>query len=152
MRRFLSLMLLLMTVSACERRRPVEGVFADGMAELDAEPAELIYSRMRFDTIQWASNAERADSGARVYTSNCAKCHGPDGAGNAEYARATKLRAPSLIDSGWHFGDDETQVRRRIVTGHPPRRPDWGVAGLTQREIDAVTTYVMSRLRKDSAD
>jgi mono/diheme cytochrome c family protein len=117
--------------------------------DVRVEQADSVYARMRFDTIQWASDSLKLATGNEVYASNCDKCHGPTGQGNAEYARANNLRAPSLVDPNWHFGEDREQVRRRIFTGHPAGMPTWGVAGLTPREIDAVTSYLMDSLRPE---
>lgn len=113
--------------------------------------ADSVYETLSFDTIKWSSDSLRLATGNDVYAANCDKCHGPLGLGNAEYARANNIQAPSLVDPNWHFGEDAGQVRRRIFTGHPAGMPTWGVAGLTPREIDAVTSYLMERLRPEAA-
>ena len=38
-------------------------------------------------------------------------------------------------------------LRHRVFVGHAAGMPQWGVTGLTTREIDAVAYYVLDRLR-----
>jgi mono/diheme cytochrome c family protein len=114
--------------------------------------ADSVYATMRFDTIQWPSDSLRLAMGNEVYAAKCDKCHGPTGAGNTEYARSQGLNPKSLTRADWEFGDDREAVRRRIFTGHPEGMPTWGVgSSITPREIDAVTSYIMERLRPEVA-
>ena len=40
-------------------------------------------------------------------------------------------------------------VRHRVFVGHVAGMPQWGVAGIANREIDAVAFYVLERLRPE---
>ena len=47
------------------------------------------------------------------------------------------------------MADQPDSVRRRVFVGHVAGMPTWGVAGITQREIDAVSFYVLESLRPE---
>jgi mono/diheme cytochrome c family protein len=104
-----------------------------------------------FDTVRWASDSARAFAGGEVYARACRKCHGYVGEGDAEYARSQGIDAPSLVrpERSWAVAIDS--ARRRVFTGHEEGMPTFGVAGLTPREIDAVSHYVLHVLRRDGA-
>ena len=114
--------------------------------------ADSIYPSMRFDTIQWASDSMRLAMGNEVYAAKCDKCHGPTGEGGTEYAKSQHLEPKSLVRADWPYGTDREAVRRRIFTGHSDGMPTWGVGtGVTPRDIDAVASYIVERLRPEAA-
>lgn len=110
--------------------------------------AEALLSPETFDTIAWASDAERAFAGNNTYAAQCRDCHGYMGAGDTEYARQHNVEVPSLVRPDWPFAD-VAAARVRIFTGHPDGMPTWGIARLTPREIDAVAYYVVEVLRPE---
>lgn len=73
----------------------------------------------------------------------CAVCHGPDGKGRAEIARAFQ-RAPARMD----LTDAETraksagEIRQTILAGRAPMPPFAGA--LSESELAAVVDYVRS--------
>lgn len=109
--------------------------------------ADTVYRRERFDTISWTSEAERLRTGNLVYVEHCRRCHGSVGEGNTDYAREHDLKVPSLVQPNWRYVDQPDSIRHRIFVGHVQGMPTWGIAGITLREIDAVTGYVLSQLR-----
>lgn len=113
------------------------------------EEAESRYSTALFDSIEWASSAERIQSGNLVYADECRRCHGPLGRGDTEYARARNLEVPSLVEPDWDVGDDYRALRHRVFTGHPEGMPTWGIGRLSPREIDAVAFYLSEQLREE---
>ena len=72
--------------------------------------------------------ADAAKKGKSLYTSNCAKCHGPEGKGNGpdsdHAADLTDLAAGAALAAGHVLADD----KHRVVLGH----------GLVQRLVDGV--------------
>ena len=54
-----------------------------------------------------------------------------------------------MVDPDWEFRDDLEGTRRRVFVGHPAGMPTWGVAGISPREIDAVSHYVLGVLRPE---
>jgi len=111
--------------------------------------AEAVYSAAAFDTIRWESGDARATAGNGVYAVECRNCHGTVGRGGTDYAESRGLDVPSLVEPDWPLADSLNAVRRRIFSGHEGGMPTWGVAGITNREIDAVAFYVLERLRPE---
>lgn len=116
------------------------------------QQAEAGFDPAAFDTIAWESSELRVQVGNIVYAAHCRKCHGFLGRGDTEYAREEGLHIPSLVEPGWEVASDTMGVRRRIFAGHPERMPTWGVAGISLREIDAVTAYLLEQLRPEVLD
>lgn len=102
-----------------------------------------------FDTLTWASDSIRAFEGNVVYATYCRNCHGMVGRGETEYAAQRGLAVPSLVEPGWRWAEFPDSIRRRIYVGHIEGMPTWGVAGLTLRQIDAVTHYLLDDLRPE---
>jgi hypothetical protein len=71
------------------------------------------------------------------------------GDGGTDYARQRNLDVPSLVEPDWEFRDDLEGTRRRVFVGHADGMPIWGVAGISPREIDAVSYYVLEVLRPE---
>jgi len=111
--------------------------------------AEQQFQAARFDTLTWVSANSRAREGNAVYAAECRNCHGTVGAGDAEYAEARGLDVPSLIEPEWRYAASIDSVRHRVFVGHVAGMPTWGVAGITPREIDAVSFYILERLRPE---
>lgn len=110
--------------------------------------AEAVYSAELFDTITWASDSIRALEGNSVYAAKCRRCHGPLGRGETEYALERGLEVPSLVRPDWPH-ESLDSVRHRVFVGHALGMPTFGVAGITLREIDASSYYVLNHLRPD---
>ncbi len=111
--------------------------------------ADSLFSARLFDTVTWATPEERADAGNAVYAAHCRTCHGATGDGGTAYSEQRGLAVPSLVLDPWPLGAHQDSVRHRIFVGHAAGMPTWGVAGITVREIDAVTHYLVERLRPE---
>jgi mono/diheme cytochrome c family protein len=103
-----------------------------------------------FDSIAWSDQATRLQDGNEVFAAHCRRCHGTLGEGGTAYSRERNLDVPSLVDPGWHWADSLEVVRRTVFTGHMGGMPTWGIAGITPREIDAASYYVLFELRPDA--
>jgi cytochrome c oxidase cbb3-type subunit 3 len=75
--------------------------------------------------------------GAKVFTDNCALCHGTDGKGNRE------IGASNLIDAIWLYGSDRKTIIEGIKNGRGGVMPAWS-ARLDDVTIKALTAYVHS--------
>lgn len=111
--------------------------------------ADSQFQPERFDTVTWATDSLRAMAGNVVFSASCRNCHGPLGQGGTEYAAQRDLDVPSLVAPDWRYAGQPDSVRHRIFVGHIEGMPTWGIAGLTDREIDAVTYYLMEVLRPE---
>jgi cytochrome c oxidase cbb3-type subunit 3 len=56
-------------------------------------------------------DAQLAELGAKVFTQNCAVCHGADGTGNQ------LLGAPNLTDNIWLYGGEPQDIRQTVRQG-----------------------------------
>jgi cytochrome c oxidase cbb3-type subunit III len=72
------------------------------------------------DHVLSLSGEGRANAaGAAVYATNCAVCHGPDGAGLRQFG------APSLNDAVWLYGGSRAAVVSQITTSRHGVMPAW---------------------------
>jgi mono/diheme cytochrome c family protein len=117
--------------------------------EARVRQADSLYAIERWDTIAWLSDSMRAFEGNVVFSSYCRRCHGPLGEGGTEYAAERELEVPSLVEPDWRWADQPDSVRHRIYVGHAHGMPIWGVAGITLREIDAASYYLLEVLRPE---
>ncbi len=83
-------------------------------------------------------------------TSNCTRCHGPDGTGGT--------RGPNLMDSVWvHNDGSPSGIAHTIMTGVPasemkgqyqfPMAPK-GRANITDAQVNAIASYLWSASHK----
>lgn len=117
--------------------------------EAQVQEADAEFTLALFDTIAWDSPEDRAFRGNVVYSTYCRNCHGSMGGADTDYAREQGLEVPSLVEEGWRYADARDSVLHRIYVGHAAGMPTWGVAGITPREMDAVTTYLLEVLRPE---
>jgi mono/diheme cytochrome c family protein len=116
--------------------------------EARVREAAAAYTPALFDTIAWDAGGTRGVLGNQVYVDKCRTCHGPLGDGATEYSLARGLEVPSLTRADWPRAHDDS-LRRVISVGHVSGMPVFGAHGLTPREIDAVTGYILDVLRPD---
>lgn len=135
---------LLTFVGACEKHE-----FEPPDRDEQVAEAAAAYSAAIFDTIAWPTDSIRGLDGNVVFSTYCRNCHGTLGKGATDYAIERGLEVPSLIAEGWRFEASPDSVRRKVFVGHAQGMPTWGVAGLTPREIDAVTHYILNVLRPE---
>ena len=77
------------------------------------------------------------DLGKKVFTANCAVCHGPEGKGNQE------LGSANLTDKIWLYGSDKATIMDGVERGHGGVMPTWE-GRLSEPTIKALTVYVWS--------
>lgn len=133
---------VLLAVTACEKQE-----FEPPSREAQVAQADSVYSPAVFDTIAWESDSLRIAVGNDIFAARCRRCHGYLGAGGLAEVRGDTVEIASLIEPDWAYAGDLDGIRRRIFTGHPAGMPIWGIAGLTMREIDAVSWYIDRVLR-----
>lgn len=136
--------LALVLVGACSEKK-----FDPPDRGTQVAQADSAFSMTLFDSIDWPSDTVRSFDGNVVYSTYCRNCHGPLGAGETEYARNRQLEVPSLVEPEWRFADSRDSILHRIFVGHASGMPTWGVAGITLREMDAVTFYLTEVLRPE---
>jgi cytochrome c oxidase cbb3-type subunit 3 len=65
------------------------------------------------------ADAGRIAAGRKVFTDNCAACHGPEGKGNPEFG------APDLTDRHWIHGSDRDTIYADVWGGLQQQMPSW---------------------------
>ena len=110
--------------------------------------AAEVYDPTVFDTLSWESSEATVERGGVVFSYSCARCHGAQGYGDAGFVtQGDTLKPPSFHQSEWRFADDPEGLREMVFTGGEGGMPHWGLEGLSYRDVDAVTTYILERLR-----
>jgi cytochrome c oxidase cbb3-type subunit 3 len=74
-------------------------------------------------------------AGKKLFETNCAVCHGPDGKGKLE------LGSANLTDKIWLYGSSKETIVQTITNGRGGVMPAWG-GRLSEATIKALTVYV----------
>ena len=81
-----------------------------------------------------AAALKRAD---KLFTDNCAQCHGAQGKGDREFG------APNVSDNDWLYGSTREDIHDQIWNGHGGVMPTWG-GRLSPETIKSLAVYVHS--------
>ena len=73
--------------------------------------------------------------GTRMFSNNCAQCHGADAKGSYGF--------PNLTDGDWIFGGTPDAIKHSITNGRQAAMPAWGTI-IGDKGVEDVTAYVMS--------
>ena len=141
--RWVAWVMLTLLVGACKHE------FEPPDREARVADAAARFATVRFDTVSWENDAERALVGNEFYAARCRDCHGTLGEGQTPYAEERGLEVPSLIQPDWRLDGIPDSVRFHIFVGHAAGMPNWGVSDATLRQIDAVTFYLLEDLRPE---
>lgn len=97
-----------------------------------------IYSTMSVEELALDSGAMKMAQ--RIYSNNCAVCHGADAGG--------ALGFPNLTDDDWLYGGTPAVIKETLINGRQAAMPAWqGVIG--EKGIADVTEYVLSMSGRD---
>lgn len=107
----------------------VLGWTAVGELEGHQEEAQEIYAQTygvyaKMPITELANNPDALKMGFRLFSNNCAVCHGSDGGGNPGF--------PNLTDKDWLYGGTPDKILETITHGRIAAMPAWlGVFGET---------------------
>ncbi|MGB1271217.1 MAG: cytochrome-c oxidase, cbb3-type subunit III [Endozoicomonas sp.] len=79
------------------------------------------------------NNPKALKMGERIFSNNCALCHGTDGGGNFGF--------PDLTDSDWLYGSSPEAIKATIAHGRQGQMPAWG-AVIGDLGVKQVASYV----------
>ncbi|MFT6332513.1 MAG: cytochrome c oxidase cbb3-type subunit 3 [Lentimonas sp.] len=82
-------------------------------------------------------STETLAKGQKIFTDNCAVCHGPNGKGNRE------LGSPNLSDKIWLYGNSKKEIIHTIYNAKAGVMPYWNTR-LDDATIRQLTIYVHS--------
>lgn len=83
------------------------------------------------------ADASLATTGAKIFSENCAACHGEKGEGKKEFG------APQLNDAIWLYKGDLNAIEAQINNPRQGMMPAWG-AKLGDATVKELTTYIHS--------
>lgn len=84
--------------------------------------------------VEMAAKPEVLEAGKKLFSSNCASCHGNNAEGKI---------GPCLTDSVWKYGSEDKSILETIRKGRPGGMPAWG-SFLKPDQVDSVAAYVHS--------
>ncbi|TBR38583.1 cytochrome-c oxidase, cbb3-type subunit III [Marinomonas agarivorans] len=101
-------------------------------AEQEFGPIFAKYASTDIETLSQDDQAMRL--GQRLYSNNCAICHGSAATGGYGF--------PNLTDNDWLYGGAAHEIKTTILDGRVAAMPAWG-ASLGENGIHKVAQYVM---------
>lgn len=118
------------------------GVLKTNVQEYEAEVAQAaekydpLYAKYAaIDIPTLAKDEEAMRTGGRLFSNNCAICHGSDARGSRGF--------PNLTDNDWLYGGDGSQIKTSVISGRNGNMPGW-TAVLGEEGVKNVTSYVLS--------
>lgn len=91
-----------------------------------------IYAKTPIEKL--ARDPEAIKMGLRLFSNNCAVCHGADGGGNFGF--------PNLTDHDWIYGGTPEKIQETITLGRTAAMPAWGPL-LGETKVEQVTEYIL---------
>ncbi len=88
-----------------------------------------------------ASDPKVRKMGMRMFSNNCAQCHGADAKGSYGF--------PNLSDDDWIYGGTPDAIKASIAHGRQAAMPPWGDI-LKDQGVAEVTAYVLSLNGRDA--
>lgn len=110
------------------------GELRSHQAEAETVYAETygVYSKMPIEEL--ARNPDALKMGFRLFSNNCAVCHGADGGGNPGF--------PNLTDNDWLWGGTPDKILETLVQGRKAVMPSWGNI-IGEKGVADVAEYVL---------
>ncbi|MEX1665456.1 cytochrome-c oxidase, cbb3-type subunit III [Zhongshania arctica] len=109
----------------------------------DAKTAELYAGYVSTPVEQLAENNKAMRLGRRIFSNNCAICHGTEAKGGYGF--------PNLTDKDWLYGSSAQEIKHSIAAGRNGMMPAWesilGEQGLTD-----MTGYVVALSKGNAAE
>jgi cytochrome c oxidase cbb3-type subunit III len=104
-------------------------------AEAEATYAETYGAFSAMPIAELATNPDALKMGFRLFSNNCAICHGADGGGNPGF--------PNLTDKDWLYGGAPEKILETITHGRKAGMPAW-LKVLGEEGVVDVADYVLS--------
>jgi cytochrome c oxidase cbb3-type subunit 3 len=102
-------------------------------AQSQYESSYGVYSTMSVDEL--VEEPQAMKMAQRIFSNNCAVCHGKDGGGY--------LGFPNLTDEDWLWGGSPAKIKETLINGRQAAMPAWSSI-LGEKGIADVTQHVLS--------
>jgi len=112
-------------------------------AEEVYQPVFAKYAALSIEELQDPSNETGLRMGQRMFSNNCAVCHGSAGTGAYGF--------PNLTDDDWLYGGDPATIKTTITNGRQGAMPAWGPV-LGEDGVRDVAAYVQTLSGAENVD
>jgi cytochrome c oxidase cbb3-type subunit 3 len=129
--------------SLAESKKATEEALANGeKVQLDQEiiaaeerfgPIFEAFAKQDIETL--AKDEKALEIGQRLFSQNCAQCHGSDARGGTGF--------PNLTDKDWLYGGTPDKIKETLLHGRVAAMPSWKAA-LGEQGVKEMTAYVLS--------
>ncbi|MBD1584361.1 cytochrome-c oxidase, cbb3-type subunit III [Pseudoalteromonas sp. S16_S37] len=129
--------------SLAESKKATEEALANGeKVQLDQEiiaaeerfgPIFEAFAKQDIETL--AKDEKALEIGQRLFSQNCAQCHGSDARGATGF--------PNLTDKDWLYGGTPDKIKETLLHGRIAAMPPWKAA-LGEQGVKEMTAYVLS--------
>ncbi|MCC9658983.1 MULTISPECIES: cytochrome-c oxidase, cbb3-type subunit III [Pseudoalteromonas] len=126
-----------------ESKKATEEALANGVnVQLDQEFiaaderfGPIFESFAKQDIESLVKDEKALEIGQRLFSQNCAQCHGSDARGGQGF--------PNLTDNDWLYGGSPDKIKETLLYGRVAAMPPWGDA-LGEQGIKEMTAHVLS--------
>lgn len=129
--------------SLAESKEATEQALANGEnVQLDQEfiaaderfgPIFESFAKQDIETL--VKDEKALEIGQRLFSQNCAQCHGSDARGGQGF--------PNLTDNDWLYGGTPDKIKETLLYGRVAAMPPWGAA-LGEQGVKEMTAHVLS--------
>ena len=115
-----------------------KGRYENEVKQVEAAHAPLYAGYLATPIAELSNNPEAMGTAKRIFSTNCAVCHGADAKGYTGF--------PNLTDNDWLYGGDEATIKATLVNGRNAVMPAWGLP-LGEKGVTEVAEYIYSLTR-----
>lgn len=104
-------------------------------AAADERYGAVLAQYLEYSVEELVDNEAAQQTGARLFSNNCAVCHGVGGSGAHGF--------PNLTDNDWLYGGTPEDIKATLNNGRIAAMPGWSAA-LGEQGIEEVTEYLLA--------
>jgi cytochrome c oxidase cbb3-type subunit 3 len=110
------------------------GQYEKSITEADEKYGPLFAQHASTPVIELAKDKKAMKMAQRIYSNNCAQCHGSDAKGSFGF--------PNLTDNDWLYGGSPEQIKTTLINGRSGVMRGWKAA-MSADDIANLTAYVV---------
>jgi cytochrome c oxidase cbb3-type subunit III len=117
------------------------GQYQNSVAKADEQFRAMRDRYLALPIEEIASDPAVRKMGMRMFSNNCAQCHGADARGSYGF--------PNLTDKDWLYGGSPADIKTSIAMGRQAAMPAWGSV-IGEQGVTDVTAYILSLNGRDA--